>query len=142
MTQRDQDTPAGGNAARRVDQWLWFARVVKSRTMAAELVTAGKVRINREKIDKPSHGLKIGDVVTVAAHSRVRILKVANLGTRRGPPAEAALLIEDLTPPSEPSERVFSPAQAAAREPGTGRPTKRDRRITDKFQRGGEDDGE
>ncbi|MEQ1613518.1 MAG: RNA-binding protein, partial [Hyphomicrobiaceae bacterium] len=85
---------------------------------------------------KPAFGLKVGDVVTVAAHSRVRILRVAALGTRRGPTAEAALLFEDLTPPPEPRERVFAPAQAAAREPGTGRPTKRERRITDKFQRG------
>lgn len=142
MTKRDKDMAAGGSAARRVDQWLWFARVVKSRTIAAELVTAGKVRVNRDKIDKPSHGLKIGDVVTIAAHSRVRILKITSLGSRRGPPAEAALLIEDLTPPSEPQQRTFASAPTAAREPGTGRPTKRDRRITDKFQRSGEDDGE
>lgn len=140
MSRHDQDTPAGDSTARRVDQWLWFARVVKSRTMAAELVTAGKVRVNRDKIDKPSHGLKIGDVVTVAAHARVRILKVSNLGTRRGPPAEAALLIEDLTPPPGPQQRTLASAPTAAREPGTGRPTKRDRRITDKFQRGGEDE--
>lgn len=138
MAPRDQDEAAGGNASRRVDQWLWFTRIVKSRTLAADLVVAGKVRVNSNKIEKPAHGVKIGDVVTVAAHSRIRILKVAALGTRRGPPAEAALLIEDLTPPAPPRERVFTPAPAAARDPGSGRPTKRERRITDKFQRGGE----
>lgn len=140
MTQRDQDGTAGGNASRRVDQWLWFARVVKSRTLAAELVTAGKVRINRDKIDKPSHALKVGDVVTVAAHSRVRVLKVLAPGQRRGPPAEAALLFQDLTPPPPPREAVITPAPAAAREAGSGRPTKRDRRALDKFQRGGDGD--
>ncbi len=140
MAARDHDEAAGGNASRRVDQWLWFARVVKSRTLAAELVGAGKVRVNSDKIDKPSHGLKIADVVTVVAHSRVRILKVAGLGQRRGPPTEAATLFEDLTPPAEPRERTFAPAPAAAREPGSGRPTKRERRITDKFQRGNENE--
>jgi ribosome-associated heat shock protein Hsp15 len=102
-------------------------------------VTAGKVRVNRDKIDKSSHGLKIGDVVTVTAHSRVRILKVAAMGARRGPPAEAAMLFEDLTPPSEPRERLFEAAPAAAREAGSGRPTKRDRRDMDKFQNSGEE---
>lgn len=131
---------AGGNVARRVDQWLWFARVVKSRTLAAELVIAGKVRVNSDKIDKASHGLKVGDVVTVVAHSRVRILKVAGVGQRRGPPTEAATLFEDLTPPPEPRSETFAPARPAVRDAGAGRPTKRDRRITDKFQRGEDGD--
>ena len=141
MAQSDHDDTTSGSAARRVDQWLWFTRIVKSRTLAADLVVAGKVRVNSNKIEKPAYTLKIGDVVTVAAHSRVRILKVVALGSRRGPPAEAALLIEDLTPPAPPRERTFTPAPAAAREPGTGRPTKRERRNTDTFQRG-EDDGD
>lgn len=85
----------------RVDKWLWFARVVKSRTAAADLVTAGKVRINRGKADKPSAPVKSGDVVTVAVHRTVRVLKVLHAGSRRGPPAEARLLFDEL--PVEPS---------------------------------------
>ena len=126
---------AGGSATRRVDQWLWFARVVKSRTQAAELVSTGKVRVNSDKIDKTSHALKIGDVVTVVAHARVRILKVANPGLRRGPPAEAATLFDDLTPPPEPkADAPPAPAIPGAREAGSGRPTKRDRRAIDKLR--------
>jgi ribosome-associated heat shock protein Hsp15 len=140
MSERNHGDAVGGNATRRVDQWLWFARVVKSRTMAAELVTQGRVRINRERVEKPSQVVKPGDVVTVTAHSRVRILKVAAMGVRRGPPAEAATLFEDLTPPREPRDKTFTPAAAAAREPGSGRPTKRDRRDMDKFERGGENE--
>lgn len=140
MANRDQGDTESGTAARRVDQWLWFTRVVKSRTLAADLVVAGKVRVNSNKIEKPAFTLKIGDVVTVAAHSRVRIFKVAALGNRRGPPAEAALLFVDQSPPQVPRERVFTPAPAAEREPGSGRPTKRERRITDRFQRGEDED--
>ena len=139
MSERDHGEATGGTSSRRVDQWLWFARVVKSRTMAADLVTAGRVRINRERIEKPSQVVKPGDVVTVTAHSRVRILKVAGMGVRRGPPAEAATLFEDLTPPHAPRADTFAPAAAAARVPGSGRPTKRDRRDMDKFEKGGEE---
>ena len=140
MGERNHGEASGGSSSRRVDQWLWFARVVKSRTLAAELVAGGKVRINRERIDKPSQPVRVGDVVTVAAHSRVRVLKVAAMGTRRGPPVEAATLFDDLTPPAELRSGMFRPAAAAAREPGAGRPTKRDRRNIDRFERGGGDD--
>jgi ribosome-associated heat shock protein Hsp15 len=136
----DHDDPTAARGPRRIDQWLYFTRIVKSRTLAAELVSGGKVRINRDRIEKPSHAVKTGDVVTVTAHSRVRILKVATMGVRRGPPAEAALLYEDLTPPPALRDHQFHPAAAAAREPGSGRPTKRDRRDMDKFERGGDED--
>jgi ribosome-associated heat shock protein Hsp15 len=88
----------GGAEAQRLDKWLWFARVVKSRTLAAALVIDRKVRVNRERASKPSQMLRVGDVVTVAVHARVRVLKVLAAGARRGPPAEACLLYEDLTP--------------------------------------------
>jgi ribosome-associated heat shock protein Hsp15 len=136
MAQHDQDDASGGSAARRVDQWLWFARVMKSRTLAAQLVATGKVRVNRDRIDKPSYGLKVGDVVTVTAHARVRVLKVAALGQRRGPPSEAATLFTDLTPPAAPQAETKASAPPAARDPGAGRPTKRDRRVLDKLKRG------
>jgi ribosome-associated heat shock protein Hsp15 len=76
----------------RLDKWLWFARVMKSRTMAAELVGSGKVRVNRVRVVKPSHMLRQGDVLTVALRGQVRVLQVLSVGTRRGPPQEARLL--------------------------------------------------
>lgn len=135
MTRRNPDD-ADVPSARRVDQWLWFARVVKSRTLAAELVGGGKVRVNRDRIDKTSHGLKVGDVVTVAVHTRVRVLKVAALGARRGPPPEAAALFEELTPAAAPWPAADAEAGAGGRDAGAGRPTKRDRRAIDKLRSG------
>jgi len=76
----------------RLDRWLWFARLMKSRTSAAELVEAGKVRVNRARVVKPSHMLREGDVLTIALRGEVRVVEVLGLGQRRGPPQEARLL--------------------------------------------------
>jgi ribosome-associated heat shock protein Hsp15 len=76
----------------RLDKWLWFARVVKSRTSAAQLVESGKVRVNRARVVKPSHTLREGDVLTIALRGEVRVMEVLALGERRGPPQEARLL--------------------------------------------------
>ena len=76
----------------RIDKWLWFARIVKHRHLASRLVEAGQVRINRHKVTKPGHVVGQGDVLTVALHGRVRILKVLACAERRGPaPASQAL---------------------------------------------------
>lgn len=127
----------GGQDGQRIDKWLWFTRAVKSRTMAATLVSGGKVRVNRAKVEKPSHWLRAGDVVTLAMGRRVRVLKVVKPGARRGPATEAATLYEDLTPAPQPhGQAVAATADAARpqREAGTGRPTKRDRRLIDRLR--------
>ena len=116
----------------RIDKWLWFARVVKTRTLAAKLVTEGGVRLNREMVEKSSATVRNGDVLTIAVHTRVRILKVVNPGERRGSAPEAALLFEDLTPPADPV--IKPPPGPADREAGSGRPTKRERRLTDRLR--------
>jgi ribosome-associated heat shock protein Hsp15 len=113
----------------RIDRWLFFTRMVKSRTLAARLVETGKVRINSEKIVQPAHPVKPGDGVTLALERRVLVLKVVAPGTRRGPAEEARTLYEDLTPPPPPRAEV--PPAAAERDAGSGRPTKRERRETD-----------
>jgi ribosome-associated heat shock protein Hsp15 len=77
---------------------LWFARIVKHRSLAAELVEAGHVRLNRAKVVKPAHALRTEDVLTITIHDTVRVLKVKAEGTRRGPFAQACQLYEDLTP--------------------------------------------
>ncbi len=134
----NEDTDKSGVSAQRLDKWLWFARVIKTRTQAAALVTDGKVRINRQRIDKPSLNLKPGDVVTVNVRGHIRVLKVLAAGTRRGPPAEARELFEELTAPSAakaqaPDIGAPSPVQ---RDSGSGRPTKRDRRLMDRLTSG------
>lgn len=121
---------AGGG--QRLDKWLWFARVVKTRTLATSLVLGGKVRVNRLRIDKPSQTVRPGDVITVTAHSRVRILKVLAAGERRGPATVAQTLYEDLTPPA-PDRRDAPEPTISQREAGSGRPTKRERRAIEQF---------
>ena len=76
----------------RLDKWLWFARVVKTREDAVSLVESGHVRLNGQKTLKPGHGVKPGDVLTIVLNSRVRVLHVEGLAERRGP-AEAARLL-------------------------------------------------
>jgi ribosome-associated heat shock protein Hsp15 len=118
--------------SQRIDKWLWYARVAKSRSLAAKLVTDGSVRINRMKASKASETVKPGDVVTVTAHHRVRVLEVRLPGARRGPATEAAALYTDLTPPPVPKSEVV--VAGPVRTPGAGRPTKRERRLTDKLR--------
>jgi len=115
----------------RVDRWLWFTRLIKSRTQAAELVSAGKVRLNGERIAKPSRTIKPDDVLTFALAGHIRMLKVLAPGTRRGPVPEARQLYEDLAPPAPrtPSD-LAAPAE---RDRGSGRPTKKERRDRDSF---------
>ena len=115
----------------RLDKWLWFARVVKTRSLAQALVKAGQVRVNREKAGSPSRTVVPGDVLTITLPTRIRILKVAAIGERRGPAPEAATLYEDLTPPAPPREKV---ARQAVREDGAGRPTKKDRREMERMR--------
>ena len=131
MSAGDQATAQAG-ASQRLDKWLWFTRVVKTRSLAAALVADGKVRVNRERTDKPSHQVRPGDVITVAVHSRVRILKVVAGGTSRGPAKVAQTLYEDLTPP--PAAPAVADASHPQRPQGAGRPTKRDRRAIDRLR--------
>ena len=81
----------------RIDKWLWHARVAKTRTLAARLVTDGYVRVNGTRIDNAAKPVKPGDVLTIALERTVRVYRVVDLGTRRGPAREAQALFEDVT---------------------------------------------
>ena len=115
----------------RLDKWLWHARVVKTRTLAAKLVEAGHVRLNGTRTDQPSKAVKAGDVLTIALEQTVRVLRVVDLGERRGPASEAQQLFDDLSPPVVPTKEQEPPP--VLRDPGIGRPTKRDRRAIDRL---------
>jgi len=80
----------------RVDKWLWFARFVKSRTLAAKLVGDGFVRVNGHRVDNPAKGVAVGDVVTVAVARTTAVVRVEALGERRGPAPEARQLYSSL----------------------------------------------
>ena len=99
--------------SQRLDKWLWFARITKSRTLAAQLIEDGKVRINRAKAAKASQIVRTGDVLTITVRGSVEVLKVLAPGIRRGPPPEARLLYEAIL-----SAGGGSPGQA------TGAPTR------------------
>lgn len=121
--------------SQRLDKWLWFARLAKSRTLAALAVTEGKIKVNRVRAQKASQLVKVGDVITSRLARTVRVLRVAAIGVRRGPAVEAQRLYEDLTPPDPGASG--EPAAWAGRASGMGRPTKRDRRRIEELKRGG-----
>ena len=118
-------------AVQRLDKWLWFARIAKSRTLAAQLVQDGKVRVNRAKVAKPAHAVRPDDVLTIVIRGNIQVLKVLAPGVRRGPPAEARQLYEVLSAPG--GAASAPPGVAGERSRGAGRPSKRERRQIDRF---------
>ncbi|MQB45787.1 RNA-binding S4 domain-containing protein [Rhizobium sp. ICMP 5592] len=132
----DEKQPSSGSR-QRIDKWLFFARMLKSRSLAQVYVQKGNVRVNGERITQPSHGIKVGDRIELAMERRDVILIVRLPGDRRGPFEQAKLLYEDLTPPPDETKR-FTPFEQALRSPGSGRPTKRERRAIDRLTSGDE----
>jgi len=108
----------------RIDKWLWHARFFKTRSLAAKVVSAGKLRVNGQPISKPAYAVSFEDVLTFPQADDVRVVKVLAMGERRGPAPEARTLYEDLAPP-QPRE----PQAQVPRFEGKGRPTKKDRRA-------------
>lgn len=117
----------------RIDKWLFFSRAVKSRSLAAKLVTAGRVRINRDKAAQPSDLVKPGDVLTITLDRTVHVWKVLAAGTRRGPAEEARQLYQDMSPPPAAKGEAVASAIVPLREAGSGRPTKKERRQIDRL---------
>jgi len=121
------------NQTQRIDHWLWCARFFKTRTLASKFVQAGNVRITRGtttlRAEKPSFLVRPEDVVIFMRHDHLRIIKVIDCASRRGPASEAQTLYEDQSPPRpQKKEKTLAPL---AREKGSGRPTKKDRRRLD-----------
>lgn len=106
----------------RLDKWLWQARFFKSRSLAAGLVSAGKLRVDGTPVSKPARAVGPGMVLTFPQGDRVRVVRIIDLGIRRGPAAEAQQLYDDLSPAPEPCDLSSPRAEKG------GRPTKRDRR--------------
>lgn len=119
-------------ARQRLDRWLFFSRAAKSRTLVQKLIEAGAIRVNSERTLDSDHKVGPGDVLTMTLGQRLLVWRILDAGARRGPASEAAQLYEDLSPPPLPRDPnvVLRPAQ---RDPGTGRPTKKQRRDTDRL---------
>jgi ribosome-associated heat shock protein Hsp15 len=86
-------------ATLRLDKWLWFARLARTRSLAARLCSEGCVHVGARDGAKPHHAVHVGDVVVVELPHLRRRLIVRALGERRGPPAEAQLLYDEPAPP-------------------------------------------
>ena len=117
----------------RIDKWLWATRLYKTRTLASAACKAGKVKIKEIKV-KPSRMVMAGDVVTAREDGIVRTLKVVTPLEKRVGAKLVPEYLEDLTPPEEYKSALERSRGQGFRQPqGTGRPTKRRRRMLDKF---------
>ena len=124
---------AGAVTSQRLDQWLWHARLFKTRSLATKFISDGNVRVTRSgettRVTKPSFGASPGDVLSYSRSDRLRIIVIDALARRRGPAMEAQTLYTDQSPPAAKKEDpTLAPFH---REKGLGRPTKKDRRALD-----------
>ena len=115
----------------RIDRWLWAVRLAKTRPDAAAACRGGHVRIN-DRPAKPSTTVAPGDQVRARVGETTRIVEVVRVIEKRVGPPDAVTCYLDRTPPPPPASAL--PVPVAARERGAGRPTKRDRRILDKWR--------
>lgn len=118
----------------RVDRWLWVARLVKTRALAAEAVKGGRVHVNGQRV-KPSRDVRPGDRLEITVGPVRRAVVVRGTAQRRGPASEAALLYEETAESLQArarhaAERRLASASAPLAHDGA-RPTKRDRRRFD-----------
>ena len=122
----------------RLDKWLWYARFFKTRALASKAISNGRFRLDGEVMSKPHRQAKCGQVLTFSQGTRIRVVRIKVLGSRRGPAPEAALLFDDLAPNEPVTERKDSSPLSAFenRQSGDGRPTKRQRRETDRLKAG------
>ena len=110
----------------RLDKWLWQARFFKSRSLAAGVVSAGKVRVDSQPVSKPARAVGPGDVLTFIQARETKVVRILACGERRGPAPEAQALYEDLTP--APTTRPVAARGANPKYEKGGRPTKKNRR--------------
>ena len=100
--------------SQRLDKWLWCARFFKSRALAARFCGDGRMRVSGQVTHKAHYAVRPGDVLTFPLGPDIRVIRITDLAVRRGPPAEARLLYEDLAPPQKPA--AAAPADPLGRE--------------------------
>lgn len=121
----------------RIDKWLWAARFFKTRSLAADAVEKGRVRIGGAAV-KPAKDVRVGDLVAIEIDRTVWEVRVVGVCDVRGPAAVAQTLYAE-TPESQVKRAAEAERCKTHREPAAalhGRPTKRDRRVIDKFSAG------
>ncbi|HZG09398.1 MAG TPA: RNA-binding S4 domain-containing protein [Allosphingosinicella sp.] len=80
----------------RLDKFLWFARIVKTRSLAQTMAEEGRIRLAGRVVDRAHAAVRAGDVLSFAQRGEVRVLRIEALPARRGPPAEARALYTEL----------------------------------------------
>lgn len=118
----------------RVDKWLWAARFFKTRSLATDAVSGGKVRLNGAAV-KPARDVKLGDRLEIHNGETTWEIVVLGLSEKRGPAPEARRLYEEI-PESIAAREAAQQRRRFETEPAAeihGRPTKRDRRRMDRF---------
>lgn len=81
----------------RLDKFLWFARITKTRSMAQALAEQGRIRIDGRIVDRSHAQVRVGDVLSFAVHGKVRVIRIEALPVRRGPAAEARLMYSEVS---------------------------------------------
>ena len=128
------DASTATNGRLRLDKWLWHARFFKTRSIATKYCLSGRLRVNGEPTGKAHYAARIGDVLTFAIGTEVRVIRILALGERRGPAPEAQTLYEDLAPrPPREGVREGDEPVREGRDSGAGRPTKSERRAIDRL---------
>ena len=101
----------------RLDKWLWYARIVKSRSIAAKLIEAGCIRVNRQRVVKASATVKCGDVLTATLHGCVHVIEIRGLGERRGRQARRKRFTPSCSRPPRPRLSRKAPESSFATAP-------------------------
>jgi ribosome-associated heat shock protein Hsp15 len=124
----------------RIDKYVWFVRLSKTRTTATEMLSKGKIKLNRQSV-KPSKEVKIGDTVSIIKNNAEFSYKVKDLLDRRVGAKLVADYLIDVTDPLEIEKfKTYQAAQSVYREYGTGRPSRKDRDNFEEFFEWLEDD--
>lgn len=128
--------PRVGEAKVRLDRWLWAARWFKTRALATQAVTGGKVHLNGRRV-KPATDLRVGDDLRIVKGPYTFAVVVRDLAERRGSAKDAALLYEETEESLEARElrRIQMRDMPVPSYEGKGRPTKRERRKLERARR-------
>ena len=116
----------------RLDLYLFYIRIFKSRNLATKFIISNRLRISGQVTQKPHKLISIGDVLSLPIQDYVKILKVVDIPKRRGPFSEALNYYEDITPLKTQENKVNVTPKFKFVE-RVGRPTKLERRQTDKL---------
>ena len=116
----------------RLDIYLYYIRIFKSRSIATKFVSTNRLRISGQVTQKPHKMISIGDVLTITINDNIKILKVLDIPNRRGPYSESLNFYEDITPIENiPKKKSIKLDMKFVER--VGRPTKRERRQTDRL---------